>query len=66
MQTIEQAWLSYPEAERYSGLSRTTLWRAVSRGEVKAARVGRAVRISRSELDRFMEQAAAQRQTLGR
>ena len=59
MQTIEQAWLSYPEAERYSGLSRTTLWRVVSSGELKAARIGRAVRISRAELDRFMEQATA-------
>jgi excisionase family DNA binding protein len=57
MQTIEQAWLSYPEAERYTGLSRVTLWRAVSRGELKAARIGRAVRMSRADLDRFMEQA---------
>jgi excisionase family DNA binding protein len=59
METVAQAWLSYLEAERYTGLSRVTLWRAVSRGDLKAARIGRAVRISRAELDRFMEQATA-------
>ena len=59
MQTIEQAWLSYPEAERYTGLSRVTLWRAVSSSDLKVARIGRAVRMSRAELDRFMEQATA-------
>jgi excisionase family DNA binding protein len=57
--TVAREWFSYPEAERYSGLSRVTLWRAVSRGELKAARIGRSVRISRAELDRFMEQATA-------
>ena len=27
---VQQEWVSYPEAERYSGLSHTTLWRYVS------------------------------------
>ncbi len=54
---VVRAWFSYPEAERYSGLSKVTLWRAIGRGELKVARIGRAVRISRTELDRFMEQA---------
>ncbi len=55
---VRREWLSYPDAERYSGLSRVTLWRAVNRGELKAARVGRAVRISRQELEDFMERCA--------
>jgi hypothetical protein len=39
-------WVTYRQAEQYSsGLSRTTLWRLVSAGEVEAAKVGRAVRI---------------------
>jgi excisionase family DNA binding protein len=42
---VQQMWINYPEAERYSGLSHTTLWRYVSSGELKAARVGRSVRI---------------------
>ena len=56
---VQQEWISYPEAERYSGLSHTTLWRYVSRGELKAARVGRSVRIHLPTLREFMEHASA-------
>jgi excisionase family DNA binding protein len=52
---IQQEWVTYPEAERYSGLSHTTLWRYVSSGELKAARVGRSVRIHLSSLRSFMD-----------
>jgi excisionase family DNA binding protein len=41
------------------GLSRVTLWKLVSAGEVEAARVGRAVRINRRSLTTFMERSAA-------
>ncbi len=54
-QAVEREWLNYPEAERLAGLSRTTLWRLVGGGEIKAARVGRAVRISRRSLEEYME-----------
>lgn len=53
--TEEAAWLSYPEAQRFSGLGRTKLWELISTGEVQAAKVGRAVRISRRSLDEYME-----------
>lgn len=52
---VQQTWISYPEAERYSGLSHTTLWRYVNSGELKAARVGRSVRIHLPSLREFME-----------
>ena len=55
---VEQEWISYPEAERYSGLSHTTLWRYVSTGRLKAARVGRSVRIHLPTLHEFMERAS--------
>ncbi len=55
---VEQEWISYPEAERYSGLSHTTLWRYVSTGQLKAARVGRSVRIHLPSLKEFMEKKA--------
>lgn len=55
---VQQEWVSYPEAERYSGLSHTTLWRHVSSGELKAARVGRSVRIHLPSLREFMERAS--------
>jgi excisionase family DNA binding protein len=56
---VQQEWVSYPEAGRYSGLSHTTLWRYVSSGELKAARVGRSVRINLPSLREFMERASA-------
>jgi excisionase family DNA binding protein len=63
MSTVEQAertdvealWLTYPEAQRLTSLGRTTLWTLVSSGEIKAARVGRAVRINRRSLEAYME-----------
>jgi excisionase family DNA binding protein len=48
------AWISYPEAQRYSGLGRTKLWELISNGEVEAAKVGKAVRINRTSLDEYM------------
>ena len=59
-ETIQQEWVSYPEAERYSGLSHTTLWRYVTSGELKAARVGRSVRIHLPTLREFMECASTE------
>ena len=55
---VAQEWISYPEAERYSGLSHTTIWRYVGSGDLKAARVGRSVRIHLPSLQAFMEQKA--------
>jgi excisionase family DNA binding protein len=55
---VQQEWVDYPTAERYSGLSHTTLWRYVSSGEIRAARVGRCVRIHLPSLRRFMEKKA--------
>jgi excisionase family DNA binding protein len=40
------------------GLSRVTLWKLVSAGEVEAAKVGRAVRINRGSLTAYMKRAA--------
>jgi excisionase family DNA binding protein len=51
---VEEAWISYSEAQRYAGLGRTKLWELVSAGEVEAAKIGRAVRINRRSLDEYM------------
>jgi len=56
---IEPEWVDYPTAERYSGLSHVSLWRRVKNGELKAARVGRSVRIHLPSLREFMEHASA-------
>ncbi len=50
----EPGWVSYSEAQRFSGLGRTKLWELISTGEVEAAKIGRAVRISRRSLDAYM------------
>ena len=55
---ITPEWVTYKQAEELSGLSRTTLWKLLSAGEIKAARIGRAVRIERDSLQAFMEQSA--------
>ena len=57
-ESVQQEWVSYPEAERYSGLSHTTLWRYVTSGDLKAARIGRSVRIHLPSLREFMERAS--------
>ncbi len=54
-EAIVKEWLTYPEAQQYASLGRTKLWELVSAGEIKAARVGRAVRINRHSLEAFME-----------
>ena len=54
----EREWLTYAEAGRVVGLSRVTLWKLVSAGEVEAARVGRAVRINRESLTAYMKRSA--------
>ena len=55
---LQREWLTYAEAQAVSGLGRTTLWKLLSAGEIKAARVGRAVRINRRSLDGYLERAS--------
>jgi excisionase family DNA binding protein len=55
---VIREWVTYKQAEELSGLSRTTLWKLLSAGEIKAARVGRAVRINRRSLDEYLDRAS--------
>jgi excisionase family DNA binding protein len=55
---LEPTWVTYEEAQRLVGLGKTTLWRLVSAGEIKTARVGRAVRINRRSLEEYLERQA--------
>lgn len=58
-QAIEPKWLRFPEAERYSGLGRSTLTKLMTGGEIKAAKIGKSVRISRESLALYMEAQVA-------
>ena len=53
---IVREWLTYKEAEQVVGLSRTTLWKLFSAGEIEHRKVGRAVRINRQSLEAYMKQ----------
>ena len=57
---IKPTWITYEEAQRLTSLGRTTLWRICSSGEVKTARIGRAVRINRQSLEDYLERTAAE------
>jgi excisionase family DNA binding protein len=57
---ITPAWLDYKQAEAYSNLSRTTLWQLINARKIRAARIGRAVRIERESLQEFMERSSDQ------
>lgn len=56
--TVQREYLSYREAQEFSGLGRTTLTSLVTSGKVPAAKVGKAVRISRTGLAHYMESQA--------
>jgi excisionase family DNA binding protein len=55
---IQPTWITYEEAQRLVGLGRTTLWRLAGAGEIRTARVGRAVRINVESLEAYMQRAA--------
>jgi excisionase family DNA binding protein len=50
--------LTYEQAHRLVGLGRTTLYRLAHSGEIKTARVGRALRINRTSFLTYMERCA--------
>ena len=52
--SITREWLSYSEAQQYAGIGRTKLWELLNAGEIRAAHVGKAVRISRQSLESYM------------
>jgi excisionase family DNA binding protein len=52
----KREWLSYREASALVGLSRGTLHKLISNGEVRATKVGKAVRLNRSSLESWMNQ----------
>ncbi len=56
-EVVQPLYLTYRQAGTFTGLSRTTLWKLINAGEVKASRVGRAVRIDRRSLEDYMEHA---------
>ena len=56
---IRPEYVDYAGAERYTGLNRVTLWKRVRSGELRAWKVGSAVRFRLADLDAFMTSKAA-------
>lgn len=50
----ESPYLTYEEAARYCNVERTTLYRAMKAGRLKASGPGMAVRFHRDDLDAWM------------
>jgi excisionase family DNA binding protein len=48
-------WISISEVQEILGIGRTKAYELVATGEIKAARVGRAVRIKRASLEAYTE-----------
>ncbi len=56
MENIERGWLSYQEATALTGLSRGTIWKIIGAGQVRAAKVGKTVRINRRSLEQYLHE----------
>jgi excisionase family DNA binding protein len=52
----ERQWLSYQEIREIYGISRGTVWKLISAGEIRAAKIGRSVRISRGSIEQYLNQ----------
>lgn len=49
-------WLKVPEVARIIRVARSRAYELVGSGEIPSVRIGRSVRISRRELDRWLEE----------
>jgi excisionase family DNA binding protein len=57
MQTTsaESPYLNYVQSAAYCNVERTTIYRAMKAGQLKASGPGTAIRFHRDELDRWMD-----------
>ena len=58
----EHEWLKVPEVAQVLRIARSRAYELVGKGEIPSVRIGRSVRVSRRELDRWLEE---QRQPSG-
>lgn len=58
----EHEWLKVPEVAQVLRIARSRAYELVGSGEIPSVRIGRSVRVSRKELDRWLEE---QRQPSG-
>lgn len=51
----QHEWLKVPEVAQVLRIARSRAYELVADGEIPAVRIGRSVRVSRKELDRWLE-----------
>jgi excisionase family DNA binding protein len=51
----EHKWLRVPEVAQVLRIARSRAYELVAEGEIPSVRIGRSVRVSRIELDRWLE-----------
>ena len=51
---VRAEWITYKAAQKMTGLGRTSLWRLAKDGRIPVAGHGRARRLNREALERFM------------
>ena len=56
MENIEREWISYRECTELTGISRGTIWKLIGAGQVRAAKVGKSVRINRRSLEQYLQE----------
>lgn len=55
MDEQQHEWLKVPEVAEVLRIARSRAYELVQNGEIPAVRIGRSVRVSRKELDRWLE-----------
>ena len=53
---LDREWLTLREMQEMFSIGRTKAWQLVASGEVPAVKIGRSVRVSRRELERWLEE----------
>ena len=53
---LDREWLTLREMQEMFSIGRTKAWQLVASGEVPAVKIGRSVRVSRKELEQWLEE----------
>ncbi len=53
-ETVQQEWLSVEEMQELLGIGRTKAYELISRRELPAVRIGRAVRVRKSDVEHYV------------
>jgi excisionase family DNA binding protein len=52
---VEQEWLNLREVQQILGIGKTKGYELVATGAIPSVRIGRSIRVSRQELERWLE-----------